>query len=162
MHLVFEGTDLELLKKSSLGLVHLVAFLDDLEGICDFDLGLNDLSLDVEGLEELGLLGVETSRTWLDGNILRSDHAWLGGGFSCLFVEDGLDFSEVTVREDHADIADELLEEDLEVGALLPSGHALFVVLIVLLWLFEKLSDCTLHVSLNKLPFWRVYLRFCP
>ena len=69
MHLVLEGADLELFKEGGLRLVDLLTFLDNFDGVCNFDLCLHDLGLDRQSLEERGLLGVETSRAWLDGHI---------------------------------------------------------------------------------------------
>lgn len=69
VHLVLEGTDLELLKKSSLTGGDLVTGCNDLDGVNDLDLRLDNLGLDVKGLEERGLLGVHTGGTSWDSDI---------------------------------------------------------------------------------------------
>lgn len=148
VHLVLKGTDLELLKECGLRLVHLLAFLDNFHWVRDFDLSLHDLGLDRQSLEELGLLGVKTSRAGLDGDIRRGNHASLGGGLSCLLVQQRLNLREVSVREDHTYIALQLLNDKGEMGTFNPTSLSLLVIGGAWGGFFIKIVDGLLHVSL--------------
>ena len=66
-NLVSEGIDLELVKEGSLGAVNLLSLGDDLLVGNNFNLGLDNLGLDVKVLEESGLLWIKTSGTGGDG-----------------------------------------------------------------------------------------------
>jgi len=94
-----------------------VTFIDNLDGVYDFDLGLNNLGLDVEGLEEGSLFRVETSRSCGYSHITGSDGADFGWGLSDLRVENLLDFSEIAIGENHTSVEDELVNDLLELGA---------------------------------------------
>jgi len=118
-HLVEERSDLELVKKGSLTGRDLLTLGNDLDGVDDLDLRLDNLGLDGKGLEERGLLGVHTGGASLDLDISGGEHADLGGGLSHLLVKDIGDGGEVTVREDETGVQDESVSDDLEVGAVL-------------------------------------------
>lgn len=150
VHLVLEGADLELVEEGSLRLVDLLAFGDKVHGRDDFNLCLDQLGGDTEGLEEGSLLRVKTSRAGRDNDIRRGNGTGLGGGTSCLLVESSLDFAQIAVGEDHADVADELLEHQVEVGALLPASLSLFVSFAAFLWLLNEFTDGAFHVSLQN------------
>ena len=61
MHFVFEGSNLEFVKKSGLTGSDLVVSGNNFDGVDDFDLTFDDLGLDVKGLEERSLLWIQTS-----------------------------------------------------------------------------------------------------
>ena len=73
MHLVFEGSNLELVEESSLTGGDLVINVDNLDWVNDFDLTFNNLGLNIQGLEERGLFWVHTSGTGGDGHISGGD-----------------------------------------------------------------------------------------
>ena len=118
LHSVEEGSDLELVQEGSLTWGNLITISDDLDSVDDFDLTFDNLGLDVQGLEERGLLGVKTGWTSWDGHISVSKGADLGWGLSNLGVNDGLNSTEVSVGEDHADVKLELVSDQLELGLL--------------------------------------------
>ena len=120
MHLVAEGANLQLVEKSSLGGFNLGTSSDNLLVGNDFNLGLHDLGLDVQLLEEAGLLGVETSGASANPHIIRGDGANLGGCLTSLLVEDLLDVGEITVGKDNAGVSFEELNDGVELIALLP------------------------------------------
>lgn len=127
VHLVLEGPDLELIKEHGLTRGDLVTVGDDLDGIHDFDLTLDDLGLNVQSLEEGGLLRVHTSGTGRNGNIGVSDGTDLGGGLTHLRVDDLLQVLEVAVGEDHTHVQVELIQDQLDVDSV----HTLGLVLIL-------------------------------
>jgi len=118
-HLVEERSDLELVKKGSLTGGDLLTFDNNLDGVDNLDLRLDNLGLDGKGLEERGLLGVHTGGASLDLDISGGEHADLGGGLSNLNVNDGLDACEVTVSENDTSVQDKGISDDVEVGAAL-------------------------------------------
>ena len=129
----------------------------------DLDRSLDDLGLDVQSLEELSLLGVKASGAVGDSHIRWGQHALLGVGRSCLLVKDLLDFAEITIGEDHADVANELLQDDVEMGAFLPPSGSFFVVGHAGLGLLNELVDGTFHVGLLiSQSFGAFDLRSCP
>lgn len=58
VHLILERIDLKLIEEGGLGSSNLVANPDDLLFSNDINLGLDNLGLDLEGLEERCLLGI--------------------------------------------------------------------------------------------------------
>lgn len=73
MHFVFEGSNLEFVKKSGLTGSDLIVGGNNLDGVNDFDLTFDDLGLDVKGLEEGGLLWIHTSGASGHSHISGSD-----------------------------------------------------------------------------------------
>jgi len=120
MHLVAEGTNLELIEESSMSSLNLLTSSDDLLVSHDFNLGLHDLGLDVQLLEETGLLGVETGGTSADPHFNWCNGTSLCGGFTSLFVKNLLYLRKVTVAEDDACVTLEELDNSVELIALLP------------------------------------------
>lgn len=72
VHLVLEGADLQTVKEGSLRRIDLVTFLNNSYSVYDFNLSSDNLSGDIEGLEELGLL-------WIHSSGARGDDDLLGG-----------------------------------------------------------------------------------
>ena len=97
VHLVAEGTDLQLIKKSSLGGFNLGTSSDNLLVGNDFNLGLHDLGLDVQLLEEAGLLGIKTSGASTNPHIIWGKSTDLSGSLTSLIIKNLLDISEVTI-----------------------------------------------------------------
>jgi hypothetical protein len=120
MHLVAEGTNLELIEESSMSSLNLLTSSDDLLVSHDFNLGLHDLGLDVQLLEETGLLGVETGGASADPHFNWCNGTSLCGGFTRLIVENLLYLRKVTVAEDDACVTLEELDNSVELIALLP------------------------------------------
>ena len=104
MHLVLEGTDLQLVEEGGLTGGDLLVGANNLDGVDNLDLGLHNLGLDVQGLEEGSLLGVKTGGSSGDGHISGSEGANLGGGLTDLGVKNGLDLGEVSVGEDESGV----------------------------------------------------------
>lgn len=73
MHFVFEGSNLEFVKKSGLTGSDLIVGGNNLDGVNDFDLTFDDLGLDVKSLEERGLLWIHTSGASGHSHISGSD-----------------------------------------------------------------------------------------
>jgi hypothetical protein len=97
----------------------LVARLDQMDLIDDFNGSLHDLSGDVQGLEEVGLTGVETSRTRGDEHIGRSERSGLGGGRHLVVENDLADLWQVAVGEHETHVAHHDGQQSLELGELL-------------------------------------------
>jgi len=142
VHLVLERSDLQLVEESSLRSSNLVTLSDNLDGVNDFDLTFNNLGLDVQSLEERGLLGVETGRSRRNGDISGSKRSNLGWGLSHLSVDDGSQISEVAVSEDHSGVEVKLFGNDLEMVASFPVLLGRFI-----LGLCVKISESSLHKS---------------
>ena len=117
VHLEFERTDLQFFEEGGLTGGDFVTFGDDLNGVDDFDLGFDDLGLDVKGLEELGLFGVHTGGTSGNGHINRGKSTNFSGGLTDLGVNDSLDLTEVTFGEDETNVKNESVVDDLKVRA---------------------------------------------
>jgi len=146
VHLILEGIDLELIEEGGLGSTNLITNPDNLLFGNDFNLGLNNLGLDLESLEERCLLGIKTGGTSRDGNLSGGDHTSLGGGRSRLSVEDFLNLGEVTIGEDNVRVQNELGHNLLNVVvSLIPLILTVFVVLITLLGLNEGCLKSGLH-----------------
>lgn len=113
LHTVFEGLDVELLEKGSLGSLDLLSLGGDLEVLGDFDLALDDLGGDVEGVEEVDLGGVETGGSCGAGEVDGGDDtdSGLSGHLVGLDLDPQLVHGGVT--EDEGDL---LLEERGEDG----------------------------------------------
>ena len=77
MHFILERIDLKLIEESGLSSTNLVTNPDNLLLSNDFNLCFNNLCLDLECLEERGLLGIQTSGTSRDGYLSRSNHTGL-------------------------------------------------------------------------------------
>lgn len=135
MHFVFEGTDLQFFEEGGLTGGDFFTFGDDLNGVDDFDLGFDDLGLDVKGLEELGLLGVHTGGTSVDGHIDGGEGTNLSGSLTLLEVNDRLNLTEIAISEDETNVENESVVNDLEV-------RTRFILLLILAL---KISDGFSH-----------------
>jgi hypothetical protein len=114
VHLVLEGTDLEFVKKGSLTSRDLLVLGDDLNVGDNLDLRLDNLGLDVKGLEEGSLLGVKTGGSSGDGHIGGGEGTDTGGGLTDLGVKNALDLGEVSAGEDEASVEGHLLGDLFE------------------------------------------------
>lgn len=151
VHLILEGIDLKLIEESGLGSTDLITSPNDLLLSDDFNLGLDNLGLDLEGLEEGGLLGIKTGGSRRNCDITRGNHTSLGGRRSRLSVEDLLDLGEVAIGEDHVGVVVELLRDLLDVVRVLkPDVLQVLIGIITLLGLLEALLKGGSHESLNK------------
>jgi hypothetical protein len=116
-------------------------------------LTLYNLGLNVQGLEERGLLGVHTSGTGWDGHISGGNSTNFSWGFSDLGVKNLLDLREVSVGENHTSVKDELRSDQLEV---LASGDFIGNIL------FLEFQNGGSHEGLRSNYVWSVNLRSCP
>ena len=66
---VGEGSDVELCKESGLGRTDFHTLLDEVDGVGDLDLTLNDLGWDLKDLEERGLSRIASGGASRDDNI---------------------------------------------------------------------------------------------
>ena len=69
MHLVLERLNLQLVEEGSLGLIDLFTLLNDRHWVNDFNLTSENLSRDLNSLEEASLLRFKMSWTWLNYDI---------------------------------------------------------------------------------------------
>ena len=143
MHLVLERSNLELVEEGGLSGGDLITFSDNLHGVNDFDLGLNNLGLDVQGLEEGSLFRVETSGSCGHSHITGGDGADFGWGLSNLGVKNLLDVGQVAVGENHTSVEVELVDDLLEMGASNP-----LLLCLGISWLFHNCEDCFLEEGL--------------
>ena len=148
VHLISERIDLQFIEKGSLGGINLLTGDDDLLVSNNFDLGLNNLGLDLEGLEERGLLWIKTSWSLWDGYIIWGEHTGLGWRWSNLIVEDALDITEISVGENDVSVTLELGDDLFDVGAEFPGALSLLVVVISLFWLGVSFGKGGLHEGL--------------
>lgn len=145
LHLVLEWIDLELIKELSLSSSNLVTLGDDLLGLNDFNLSLDNLGLDLQVLEERCLLWVKSSWTGWNRHIKWGNHTILGWGWSDLLIKNCLDFTEVTVGENEVGVSPELTNDLFDVWVRLPVLLSLFVISITLLWSGVDLGEASLH-----------------
>jgi hypothetical protein len=147
-HLVLEGENLQLVEKGGLGGVDSVIGDNDSDGVNDLDLSSDNLGLDVEGLEESSLLRVHAGGTCGNDDILGGEGTDLGGSLSDLGVEDLFDGGEISVGEDEASVANELVSDDRKLGTGLPDGLSFLVVVVdSLVGLNLEVGNGGLHVS---------------
>jgi hypothetical protein len=104
-HTVGEGLDGKLLQQGSLGVLHLVAGLDEVHLVGDLDLTLDNLGGDLQDLEERGLTGVAAGGTGGDGHVLGGEGADLGGGRDSVGQNHVTDLAQLGVGEHKADVA---------------------------------------------------------
>lgn len=151
VHFVLEGSDLQLIEESGLGSSNLLSVGDNLDGVDDLDLSLNNLGGNGQSLEERGLLGIEAGGSGGDDDIGGSEGSNSGGGLSDLGVEDGLDVEEVTVGENDAGVEDELVRDQFEVGPRFVSSHGFLVILgaqLSLIGCLVEVGEGSLHEGL--------------
>jgi len=134
LHLVEEWTDLELVQKSGLTWGDLVTLVNDLDWVDNLDLRLHNLGLNVEGLEERGLLWIHTGWTSIDGHITWGEGTNLSWGLSDLSVEDLLDLAKISVGENETSVQSKSISDDLEVWTVLTGC------LVLIHQLFDSLS----------------------
>lgn len=115
LHTVLEGLEVELLEEGSLGSLDLLSLGADLEVLGDFDLSLDDLGGDVEGVEEVDLGGVETGGTGRAGEIDGGDDSDSGLSGHLVGFDLGPELMDGGVAEDECDL---LLDEGSEDGEL--------------------------------------------
>jgi len=144
MHLVLERSNLELVEEGGLSGSDLITFSNNLHGVDDFDLGLNNLGLDVQGLEERSLFRVETSGSCGHSHISGGKRADFGWGLSNLGVKNLLDVGQVAVGENHTSVEVELVDDLLEMGASNP-----LLLCLSISWLFHNCEDGFLKEGLN-------------
>lgn len=145
LHLVREWIDLELIEEGSLGTGDLFALRDNLLLGNDIDLSFHNLGLDQQGLEETGLLWIETGGSWLDPHVVWSDHTSLSWGWSHFFVKNLLDISKVAVGQNEAGVADKLTNDLIDVWRMLPGILSLLIIFIVGFWLLVGSSQSGFH-----------------
>jgi len=116
---VEERLDVELGQEGDVGSGDAITLLDEVDLVDDFNSTLNDLGGDVQGLEERGLTGVETSSTRGDKDIDGGGDTRLGGSRDFELHDGGADFSEGTVDEDETDVTDEGVVQLDQVGNFL-------------------------------------------
>lgn len=118
LHTVLERFEVELLQESSFGSFDFFVFGADLEILGDFDLTLDDLGGDAEGVEEVNLGGVQTSGTSGDGEIDGGKHT--DSGFSGDFVgfDLALEVIDGGVGEDESDLLFHEGDKGIELGNL--------------------------------------------
>ena len=119
---VVEGLDLEGVlerhdakdgEEVSLRSADLLVLEDELLLTGDFDSALEDLALDVEGVENLDVVWRHVGTHWADPNIDWGNSAGLGWGTNAVVVDDLLNLGEGTVGEDEAGtLGKVLLESD--------------------------------------------------
>lgn len=119
LHLVEEWSDLELIQKSGLTWGDLVTLSNNLDWVDNLDLRLDNLGLNVQGLEERGLLWIHTGWTSLDSHISWGKGTDLGWSLSDLGVDDLLDARKITIGEDETSVQSEGISDDGEVWSWL-------------------------------------------
>lgn len=147
LHLVEERIDLELIEEGGLSGSNLLVLEHNLLGGNDINLSLNNLGLDLEGLEHGGLLWVKTGGTGWDDDISWGNHTWSSWGWSHLVVKDFLDLTKISVREDKVDVTLEHVHDLLNVWVEFPGLVSNLVVIISWLWLSGGISETSLHES---------------
>jgi hypothetical protein len=147
LHLVRERIDLQFIEKKSLSSINLISFGNNLLGGKDINLGLDNLGLDEQVLEESSLLWVETGWSGWDNDISGGDHTSLGWGWSDFTIEDFLDISEISVGEDNVDVSLELGDDLFKVLVLLESVFSGLIIGISNFWGSVESGERSLHKS---------------
>lgn len=115
LHLVEEWSDLELVEEGGLTWGDLVTFGNNLDWVDNLDLRFDNLGLNVQGLEERGLLWIHTGWTSLNSHISWGKGTDLSWSLSDLGVEDLLDGGKITIGEDETSVQFEGISDDVEV-----------------------------------------------
>jgi len=144
-HLVLEGSDLKLLKQLDLRSFNLETCSDHLLVRNDFNLSLHNLCLDVQRLEELSLLRIQSSGASSDPHIIRSNDSYFGRSFSGLRVNDLLDIREISVTEDESSVAFEEIDQFIKFRTGFEYSFTFFVVLISSLRFLHLMVQSCLH-----------------
>lgn len=126
LHLVEEWSDLELVEEGGLTWGDLVTFGNNLDWVHNLDLRFDNLGLNVQGLEERGLLWIHTGWTSFDSHIIWGKGTDLSWGLSDLGVEDLLDGGKITIGEDETSVQFEGISDDGEVWSWL-TGLLVFI-----------------------------------
>ena len=145
MHLVGEWIDLELVEESSLGTGDSLAGNNDLLLSDDINLGLHNLGLNLQGLEETCLLWIKTSGSWLDRHIVWSEHTSLCWGWSDLLIEHLLDLAKITVGQNEVCVSNELRHDLVDVWVVAEGILSVLIIGIILLWGLIGLGQSSLH-----------------
>jgi len=112
---VAEWRDFEHVQEGGLGLTDLLAGFQQRNVGHDFNATSSDFGLDVQGLEEAGLLWTETGVLSFDSNINWGDGAGSSWGGNLVGLDLVSDVFEIAVGEDKTDVLDQKWE-DLLVG----------------------------------------------
>ena len=99
---------------------NLITFVNELEIVEDFSLGLNNLGGDSEVAGETRLSGIKFGGTG-ERDLLGSNGTNTGGGFSDLVVEDIEDITEVVVGEDDGGVSLKIRNDLIKVRPVDPS-----------------------------------------
>lgn len=140
IHLVREWIDLQLIQKLGLRVTNLHSGEHNLLWGNDFNLSLDNLSLDLEDLEIRSLLWIKTGGSSWDCDITWGNHTWSSWGWSNLIVENSLDLSEVTVGEDQVDVTLEEIANLINLGSVLWLVGVLSEVVVNIIWLWLSLG----------------------
>ena len=119
---VGEGRDVEHVEQGGLGGTDLGAGLDELQVGGNLNGTTGNLGGDTEGLEEGGLAGFHTSVASGDPDIDGGDGTSTGRGGDTVGENLVTDFLEVAVGEDETDVATDVGEETLILGAVVDEG----------------------------------------
>jgi hypothetical protein len=151
LHLIRERIDLQFLEKLGLGSVNLLTCGNNLLGSNNFDLTFNNLGLDLKILEERGELWIKTGGSSWDGYVTRSDHTWLGWGWSDLLIKNFLNFGKISVGEDNVSVSLKLIKDFLDIIVLGPVGTTSGSEIIFILgWSSIESGEGSFHEGLDK------------
>jgi hypothetical protein len=138
-HLVRERIDLQFLEKGTLGTIYSNTGFNNLLGNNNFNLGLDNLGLDLKILEERSLLWIKSGWSGWDPYIGWGNHTWLGWGWSDFFIEDLLNLGKISVGEDNIGVSLKLEDDLLDVVIGSPVGSTYGSVIgITIFWLGVK------------------------
>jgi hypothetical protein len=115
-HLILERIDLKLIEKGSFSASNFVTLEDNLFLSNDFNLSLNNLSLNLKLLEERSLLRIKTGGTSGNGHIIGSNHTRLGRRGSNFGVKDCFNITEVAIGKNKINITFKLVDNLFNVG----------------------------------------------
>ena len=133
-HLILERIDLKLIEKGGFSGSNFVALENNLFLSNDFNLSLNNLSLDLKLLEERSLFRIKTSRTSGNGHIIGSNHTRFGRRGSNFGVKDCFNITEVTISKNKINVTPKLGDNLFNIGILNVITFSFFIVFIFRLW----------------------------
>lgn len=101
VHSIFEGFVSHLGKEGSFGVLDGLSFNQDLNILQNFDLTFVNFGGDLQSVEETNLRGVHSGGSSRDNNTTGGDDSDLGDGINSVGFNNGHEFENGTVRDNH-------------------------------------------------------------
>mmetsp|Transcript_44362 Transcript_44362/g.61691 ORF Transcript_44362/g.61691 Transcript_44362/m.61691 type:complete len:244 (+) Transcript_44362:508-1239(+) len=108
---VGEGQDAELLQQQGFGRSNLFVLLQQMHRVLDVNLSLDNLGGNVQGLQELGLGGLQSGGACRQVHVSRSQGSGLGSGGHTVSLQGGPQGGQVIVGEHQTNVSIDLVQQ---------------------------------------------------